>query len=79
MHRSGKFLCSAVAVALAAAPVAAQQPAPAAAPLAVGNEAPDFTLSASTMAGVSATPLHLADLRGKTVVLAFFFKARTKG
>lgn len=83
MHRSGRFLCSAVAVALAAAPVAAQQPppppAPAATPLAVGTEAPDFTLSASTMAGVSATPLHLADLRGKTVVLAFFFKARTKG
>jgi len=65
--------------------VAAQQPAapppapPAATPLAVGTEAPDFTLSAATMAGVSAMPVHLRDLRGQTVVLAFFYKARTKG
>ena len=69
-----------------AAPLLAQQPAappppppPAAVPLAVGVEAPDFTLSAATMAGVSAKPVHLKDLRGKTVVLAFFFKARTGG
>jgi len=65
--------------------VAAQQPAapppapPAVTPLAVGTEAPDFTLSAATMAGVSAKPVHLKDLRGQTVVLAFFYKARTKG
>ena len=72
---------------LLAAPLAAQQPAPPPAPppppqptpLAVGVEAPDFTLPAATMAGVSATPIHLKDLRGKTVVLAFFYKARTSG
>jgi peroxiredoxin Q/BCP len=73
---------------LLVAPVlAAQQPAPPPAPpappqptpLAVGVEAPDFTLPASTQEGVSAKPVHLKDLRGKTVVLAFFFKARTKG
>ena len=67
---------------LAAAPLAAQQPAappPGPTPLAVGVEAPDFTLPASTMAGVSAKPVHLKDLRGKTVVLAFFYRARTKG
>jgi cytochrome oxidase Cu insertion factor (SCO1/SenC/PrrC family) len=73
-----------ITLALAAAPLAAQQPAPPPAPpqptpLAVGTEAPDFTLSAATMAGVSAKPVHLKDLRGKTVVLAFFFKARTGG
>ncbi len=83
MHRSGKFLSSAAAALLLAPPVLAQQPAappaPAAVPLAVGVEAPDFTLAASTMAGVSAAPLRLADLRGKTVVLAFFYQARTKG
>ena len=28
---------------------------------------------------VAAGPLRLSDFRGKTVVLAFFFKARTKG
>lgn len=66
---------------LGAAPLAAQQPAPppASIPLAVGVEAPDFTLSAATLAGVSASPLHLKDLRGKTVVIAFFYRARTKG
>ena len=62
---------------LAAAPLAAQQPAPT--PLVAGVEAPDFTLPASTMAGVSAGPVHLKDLRGKTVVIAFFYRARTKG
>ena len=61
---------------------AAQHPAPpppAPTPLAVGTEAPDFTLPAATMAGVSPTPVKLRDYRGKTVVLAFFFRARTKG
>ena len=63
-------------------PAAAQQPAPpppAPTPLAVGTEAPDFTLPAATMAGVSAKPVRLSDYRGKTVVLAFFFRARTSG
>lgn len=74
-----------VLAALAAAPLAAQQPAPPPAPpppppmLAVGSVAPDFTLPAATIAGVSAKPIHLADLRGKTVVIAFFYRARTKG
>ncbi|HEV8611922.1 MAG TPA: hypothetical protein VGQ73_00340 [Gemmatimonadales bacterium] len=73
-----------ITLALGAAPLAAQQPAPPPAPpqptpLAVGTEAPDFTLRAATMAGVSAKPVQLKDLRGKTVVLAFFFKARTGG
>jgi cytochrome oxidase Cu insertion factor (SCO1/SenC/PrrC family) len=66
----------------AAGSLAAQQPAPpplGPPPLAVGVEAPDFTLPASTMAGLSAKPVHLKDLRGKTVVLAFFYRARTKG
>jgi peroxiredoxin len=46
--------------------------------LAVGTPAPDFRLASATRAGVSA-PVHLADLRGKTVVIAFFYRARTKG
>ena len=75
-----------LAAALALAPaLAAQQPAapppapPAPTPLAVGTEAPDFTLPAATKEGVSAQPVHLQDLRGQTVVIAFFYKARTKG
>ena len=62
----------------------AQQPPPAAAatktlPPAVGAMAPDFTLPGATRYGVLAKPASLSDYRGKTVVLAFFFKARTKG
>ncbi|MES2306663.1 MAG: redoxin domain-containing protein [Gemmatimonadota bacterium] len=45
----------------------------------VGDMAPDFTLPAATMTGVSAKPVHLSELRGRTVVLAFFPKARTSG
>jgi hypothetical protein len=48
-------------------------------PLAVGTVAPDFTVAGATRYGVLTRPIHLGDFRGKTVVLAFFFKARTKG
>ena len=61
----------------------AQQPAaPAAAPAtgpAVNDVAPDFSLSGATRYGLLKTPVALSDYRGRTVVLAFFFKARTKG
>jgi len=72
------------ALALAAVPaLQAQQPAappaPAAPPLEVGAVAPDFTLPASTRYGLLRDPVHLSDFRGKTVVLAFFFKSRTRG
>ena len=79
MH-PGSSAVLALAGALIAAPLAAQQPVPPPpTPLAVGTEAPDFTLPAATMAGVSSAPVKLSDYRGKTVVLAFFFRARTKG
>jgi hypothetical protein len=45
----------------------------------VGQVAPDFTASGATRYGVLRDPISLAALRGKTVVLAIFFKARTKG
>ena len=45
----------------------------------VGDVAPDFTLKGSTKDGLLAKPVHLADLKGQVVVLAFFPKARTKG
>jgi hypothetical protein len=47
--------------------------------LAVGEMAPDFSFTGATRHGVIAGPLKLSDYRGKTVVLAFFFKARTGG
>ena len=69
-------------LALASAPaLLAQQPAAPAGPqpLEVGAVAPDFTLPASTRYGLLREPVHLSDFRGKTVVLAFFFKSRTRG
>jgi thioredoxin-dependent peroxiredoxin len=75
-----------VVAALLAAPLAAQQPAapapappPDPTPLTVGTVAPDFTLSGATRYGVLKAPIRLSDFRGKTVVLAFFYKARTRG
>ena len=59
-------------VAVAAGRLHAQSPK-------VGEMAPDFTLKGSTKDGLLPKPIHLADFRGQTVVLAFFPKARTKG
>jgi len=60
-----------------AAPAAAAAPAPMGP--AVGSAAPDFTLPGATRYGLLKTPIRLSDYRGQTVVLAFFFEARTKG
>ena len=48
-------------------------------PLEIGAVAPDFSLRGATRYGVLADPVRLSDFKGKTVVLAFFFKARTSG
>ena len=45
----------------------------------VGDLAPDFTLPAATKDGIRPAPVNLRALRGQTVVLAFFPKARTGG
>jgi peroxiredoxin Q/BCP len=60
-------------------PTATAPAAPVAPPLEVGAVAPDFELAGATRYGVLAQPVRLSDYKGKTVVLAFFFKARTKG
>jgi peroxiredoxin Q/BCP len=70
---------AATLVGAASAQQPATPPAPAAPPLEVGAVAPDFTLSGATRYGVLRSPIHLSDFKGKTVVLAFFFKARTRG
>lgn len=46
---------------------------------AVNDVAPDFTLPGADKYGLLKTPVRLSDFRGRTVVLAFFFQARTKG
>lgn len=53
--------------------------APTPQPLEVGAVAPDFTLPGSTRFGLLKDPVRLSDFRGKTVVLAFFFRSRTRG
>jgi thioredoxin-dependent peroxiredoxin len=63
----------------AASQLAAQQTAEPASPLEVGAVAPDFALAGATRYGVLQNQVHLSDYKGKTVVLAFFFKARTRG
>ena len=47
--------------------------------LAVGEMAPDFALPGATRYGTLEEPVRLSDYRGDTVVLAFFFRVRTRG
>ena len=77
------YLAAGLAATIVAA-AAAQQPAAPAAPtgpppLEVGTVAPDFTLPGATRFGALRAPIRLSDFKGKTVVLAFFFKVRTRG
>lgn len=83
MHQSiASRVAIAAVLALAATQSASAQQtttvAPSTAPE-VGTMAPDFTLPAATRYGLLRNPVRLSDLRGSTVVLAFFYKARTKG
>ena len=47
--------------------------------LPVGEMAPDIQVTGATRHGVLSESVSLSDLQGETVVLAFFFKARTGG
>ena len=78
------MLTTLVLAALLQQPTAA--PAPPAPPaqqlppaLEVGAVAPDFSIPGATRFGLLKSPVKLSDYKGKTVVLAFFFKARTRG
>ena len=59
--------------------LAAALPAAAQVPIKVGDVAPDFAFRAATAKGVEPAARRLADFRGQTVVLAFFYRARTGG
>jgi cytochrome oxidase Cu insertion factor (SCO1/SenC/PrrC family) len=76
-------ITTAVCLVAAGQAARAQQPAPppAAVPAgpAVNDVAPDFTLAGADKYGLLKTPVRLSDYRGRTVVLAFFYQARTKG
>ena len=47
--------------------------------LPVGEMAPDIAFTGATRHGVLREQVRLSDYRGETVVLAFFFRARTRG
>ncbi|NJD11629.1 MAG: redoxin domain-containing protein [Gemmatimonadetes bacterium] len=80
MRTTALLVGTALAAALPAALHAQQQAqAPTPPPLEVGAVAPDFALAGATRFGVLQQPVRLSDYRGEVVVLAFFFKARTKG
>ena len=70
--RAGTVLVAAML--LSASSLAAQEKQPA-----VGAMAPDFTLPGATSSGVLTKPVTLSELRGRTVVIAFYPKARTSG
>jgi hypothetical protein len=76
-----KTLALGVAASLAAFGIAVGQTAapPAQTAPGVNDVAPDFTLNGATRYGLLKTPVRLSDYRGRTVVLAFFYQARTKG
>ena len=81
LHSAARPFVAAFALVLTAAGARAQQPAAAPnypAPDS-GTLAPDFTLPGATRYGLLRDPVRLSDHRGKTVVLAFFYRARTKG
>ena len=80
-RRISSVAAAVVAVLAAASAAQAQQPTPApATPLpAVGTMAPDFAIPGATRFGLLKDSLRLSDYRGKTVVIAFFFRARTSG
>lgn len=78
LHRNATLVSAAMATCVAMAGAQAPAAQPAGGPK-VGELAPDFSLKGSTKDGLLPKPIHLADFRGQTVVLAFFPKARTKG
>ena len=78
MRRFWVFGVLAGALTLAAAsPTAAQETDSGL--LAVGEMAPDFELAGATRYGLLEEPIRLSDYLGETVVLAFFFRVRTRG
>jgi cytochrome oxidase Cu insertion factor (SCO1/SenC/PrrC family) len=76
-------IAAGTSLALVGHAASAQQATPPAAAAAAGpvvnDMAPDFTLQGADRYGLIKTPVRLSDYRGRTVVLAFFYQARTKG
>ncbi len=76
MRLRSYVLAVAVALAFFSAPLEAQVEPDL---LPVGSMAPDFSLPGVTRYGALRDPVRLSDYRGDVVVIAFFFKVRTRG
>ena len=72
-----RLTAAAVAIALALSPAACLGQN--AEPLQVGDASPGFEISGANRGGILEAPVRLSDYRGKTVVVAFFYKVRTPG
>jgi thioredoxin-dependent peroxiredoxin len=79
LQRSSVLSIALMAIAGAGARAQDAPPGGAASAPTVGQMAPDFTLPGATRYGLLKQQIKLSELRGQTVVLAFFPKARTKG
>ena len=67
---------AALVLAAAAAPLTAQETGE---PLPVGAEAPGFALVGADAGGVLENSIGPSDFAGHTLVIAFFFRARSSG
>jgi hypothetical protein len=76
-YRLASSLTLVTLLALTAAPVASQ--ATAVTGPDTGAVAPAFSAPGATKDGLLKSPVTLAAYKGKTVVIAFFYEARTKG
>lgn len=72
-------LLTAALVGVGPADVSAQQAQPTQQFLPVGAPAPDVSFTGATRYGMLAEPVRLDQFLGQTVVVAFFFRARTAG
>jgi thioredoxin-dependent peroxiredoxin len=79
MRLSASALVLALAAGLFLATPGSAQDVPEPDLLAIGEMAPDFALTGATRYGVLQDPVRLSDFRGEVVVLAFFFRVRTRG
>jgi len=78
LHRNATVLAAAIVTSVTMAHAQAPAAQPEVGPK-VGEMAPDFTLPGATIDGVMKSPIALSRLKGQTVVVAFFPRARTKG
>ena len=78
LHRNATVLAAAIVTSVTMAHAQAPATQPEVGPK-VGEMAPDFTLPGATIDGVMKSPISLSRLKGQTVVVAFFPRARTKG